>query len=91
MPKNIRPVTIAKSLFAVAVALALGWLPAQRLLATTSAEAVVDAKVITLRAPIEGEVTMLGTGTDIGSAFRVNQGILSVHNPRANSSHLTRI
>src|SRR5690242_7038306 len=25
VPKNIRPVTIAKSLFAVAVALALGW------------------------------------------------------------------
>lgn len=91
VPKNIRPVTIAKSLFAVAVALALGWLPAQRLLATTSAEAVVNARVITLRAPIEGEVTMSGTGTDIGSAFRVNQDILTVRNPRADSSHLTTL
>ena len=31
----------AKSLIAIAVALALGWIPLQRLLATTSAEATV--------------------------------------------------
>ncbi len=89
MSKNIRPVTVVKSLVAVVIALALGWLPAQRLLATTSAEAVVNARVITLRAPIEGEVTMSDSGTDIGSAFRINQGILTVSNPRADSSHLT--
>ena len=87
--KNTRPGTVVKSLFAIAVALALGWLPAQRLLATTSAEAVVNARVITLRAPIEGEVTMANGSTDIGSAFGVDQDILTVRNPRADSSHLT--
>ena len=79
--KNTRPGTVVKSLFAIAVALALGWLPAQRLLATTSAEAVVNARVITLRAPIEGEVTMANGSTDIGSVFGVDQD--TVRNPRA--------
>jgi hypothetical protein len=39
-----------KSLLAIAVAVALGWIPVQRLLATTSAEATVNARVINLRA-----------------------------------------
>ncbi len=45
-----------KSLIAIAVALALGWIPLQRLLATTSAEATVNARLINLRAPIDGKV-----------------------------------
>ncbi|MFT3730542.1 MAG: HlyD family efflux transporter periplasmic adaptor subunit [Hyphomicrobium sp.] len=81
--------TVLKSLAAIAIAVALGWLPAQRLLATTSAEAVVNARIITIRAPIEGEVSMNQAGTDIGSLFRADQNILTIRNPRANSVHLT--
>jgi multidrug resistance efflux pump len=83
--------TIVKSGIAVAIAVALGWFPVQRLLATTSAEAVVNARIITIRAPIEGEVTMDHGGTDIGSPFRVDQTILTIRNPRADSVHLTNL
>lgn len=91
LPSDIRPATIIKSLLAVALALALGWLPVQRLLATTSAEAVVNARVITLRAPIEGEVSMQDADTDVGSMFSHDQNILVVRNPRADSSHLANL
>ncbi|WP_245279940.1 HlyD family secretion protein [Hyphomicrobium sp. 99] len=91
LPANVRPATIIKSLIAVALALALGWLPVQRLLATTSAEAIVNARVITLRAPIEGEVSMANADTDVGSMFSVDQNILVVRNPRADSSHLANL
>jgi multidrug resistance efflux pump len=85
---NLRLSTIVKSALAIAVALLLGWTPALRLLATTSAEAVVNARVITLRAPIEGDVTMAAAATDIGSTFRSNEEILTIRNPRADYSHL---
>ncbi|RUP08075.1 HlyD family efflux transporter periplasmic adaptor subunit [Hyphomicrobium sp.] len=91
LPSDIRPATIIKSLLAVALAVALGWLPVQRLLATTSAEAVVNARVITLRAPIEGEVSMPDVDTDVGSMFNLDQNILVVRNPRADSSHLANL
>ena len=45
-----------KSLLAIAVAIAIGWIPVQRVLATTSTEATVNARVINLRAPIDGTV-----------------------------------
>lgn len=83
--------TVLKSAIAIAIAIALGWLPAQRLLATTSSEAVVNARIITVRAPIEGEVTMAQRGTDIGSPFRADQNILTIRNSRADSSHLTNL
>ncbi len=85
----LRTATAVKSLLAIAAAVALGWAPVQRLLATTSAEAVVNARIVTLRAPIEGEVTMAHSGTDIGSPFRVDQNILTIRNPRADASPLT--
>jgi multidrug resistance efflux pump len=86
---GVRTTTIVKSAIALAIAVALGWLPAQRLLATTSAEAVVNARIITIRAPIEGEVTMSIAGTDIGSPFRADQNILTIRNPRADAVHLS--
>lgn len=85
---KIKPSTLVKSALALAVALVLGWAPAVRLLATTSAEAVVNARVITLRAPIEGDVTMAAAATDIGSTFRNNEEILTIRNRRADYSHL---
>ncbi|WP_409562974.1 HlyD family secretion protein [Hyphomicrobium sp. MC8b] len=87
----VRSMTLLKSFVAVAAAIALGWFPVQRLLATTSAEAVVNARIITIRAPIEGEVTMAQNGTDIGSPFRADQNILTIRNTRADSVHLTNL
>jgi multidrug resistance efflux pump len=83
--------TAIKSALAIAVALTLGWAPALRLLATTSAEAVVNARIITLRAPIEGDVTMAIAATGIGSKFESSQEILTIRNPRADYSHLDNL
>jgi len=89
LPGNLEISTIVKSCVALAVALSLGWVPIQRLLATTSAEATVNARVITLRAPIEGDITMANTAADIGTRFENGQEILAIRNPRSDASHLT--
>jgi len=90
-PANIRISTIVKSCLAVAIAAALGWAPVLRLLTTTSAEAVVNARVVTLRAPIEGDVKTSVDGTEIGTRFQTNQAVLIVRNPRSDVSHLDNL
>ncbi|MET1046535.1 MAG: HlyD family efflux transporter periplasmic adaptor subunit, partial [Hyphomicrobium sp.] len=86
--RGVSSVTVIKSSIAVAVAVALGWMPVQRLLATTSAEAVVNARIITVRAPIAGEITMANSATDIGTLFQADQTILTIRNSRADTNRL---
>ena len=57
---------ILKSVVALLAAIILGWMPLQRLVATTSAEAVINARVIIIRTPIEGEVSAAPTNLEIG-------------------------
>ena len=45
-----------KSLIGLLVVVAVGWIPVRALLETSSTEAVINARLITLRAPIEGQV-----------------------------------
>ncbi len=47
---------LLKVLVGALVVVAVGWLPARTLLQTTSTEAVLNARLVTLRAPIEGEI-----------------------------------
>ena len=54
---------ILKSLLGVVVVVAAGWMPVRALLETTSTEAVINARLITLRAPIEGQIGPLGAAT----------------------------
>jgi multidrug resistance efflux pump len=89
LPLDLRASTVLKSCLALAVAVMLGWVPVQRLLATTSAEATVNARLITVRAPIEGDVSMALTSADIGTKFQSGDEILTVRNPRSDSSSLT--
>ncbi|MCZ7595727.1 MAG: hypothetical protein M5U16_13130 [Hyphomicrobium sp.] len=56
-----------KSLIAIIVAVALGWYPLQRLLAATSAEATVNARLINLRAPIDGKVSLVAPSIAVGT------------------------
>ena len=78
----------AKSLIAIAVALALGWIPLQRLLATTSAEATVNARLINLRAPIDGKVTLVAPTLAVGSEVEPSETLLYLANPRADRGRL---
>jgi len=91
VPLGVHTSTVVKSCVALAVALMLGWIPVQRLIATTSAEAVVNARLITLRAPIEGDVAMAHAGVDIGTKFQSGEEILTIRNPRSDSSHLSSL
>jgi multidrug resistance efflux pump len=77
-----------KSLIAIAVALALGWIPLQRLLATTSAEATVNARLINLRAPIDGKVTLVAPTLAAGTEVEPSETLLYLANPRADRGRL---
>jgi len=77
----------AKTLVALALAAVLGWIPLQRLFQTTSAEATVNARLITLRAPIDGEIAS-SLSADAGAAVRPGDRILSIFNRRADRSRL---
>ena len=76
-----------KTIAALALAVGLGWFPLQRLLQTTSAEATVNARLITLRAPIDGEITS-SSGTEAGTAVQPGDRILTIVNRRADRSRL---
>lgn len=77
-----------KSLIAIAIALALGWIPLQRLLATTSAEATVNARLINLRAPIDGKVTIVGPALAVGTEVEPDEALLRITNLRADRARL---
>ena len=77
-----------KSLVAIAIAVALGWIPVQRLLATTSAEATVNARLINLRAPIDGRVSILAPTLAVGTPVEPAERLLEVTNVRADRGRL---
>ena len=78
----------AKSLIAIAVALALGWIPLQRLLATTSAEATVNARLINLRAPIDGKVRITPYSLAVGTEVSPDEELLRISNLRSDRGRL---
>ena len=86
--KALKPRQGAKSAIAIAVALALGWIPLQRLLATTSAEATVNARLINLRAPIDGKVTLIAPTLAVGTEVEPSETLLYLANPRADRGRL---
>lgn len=68
--------------------IAVGWLPVRALLQTTSTEAVVNARLITLRAPIEGEIgTGVGT-TAVGTQIAPGAAVMKIVNRRAERGRL---
>lgn len=78
---------IIKSLLALAVVIALAWVPVQRLLTTTSAQATVNARLINLRAPIDGRVTFLAR-LAVGTLVKPGEPLLRVTNVRAERQRL---
>jgi hypothetical protein len=79
---------VAKTVLALALALALGWTPLQRLLQSTSSEATVNARLITLRAPINGEISLPRQLADAGTPVLAGDEILRIVNRRADRAHL---
>lgn len=68
--------------------IAVGWMPVRALLQTTSTEAVINARLITLRAPIEGEIGA-GVGTTaVGTQLEPGTAVLKIVNRRAERGRL---
>src|SRR5436190_4088002 len=72
---------VLKTLVGLLVVVAAGWLPVRALLETTSTEAVINARLITLRAPIEGQVGPLGPIT-VGTELQPGAVLVGIVNPR---------
>ena len=83
--------TILKSASALLIAIILGWMPLQRLLATTSTEAIINARVIVVRAPIEGEVSVQTANLEVGKEFRRGDELLTVRNPKSDQTSLDNL
>ena len=67
---------------------AVGWLPVRTLLQTTSTEAVINARLITLRAPIEGEIGAGLGATAVGMQLEPGAGLMKIVNRRAERGRL---
>lgn len=82
---------LLKAMIGVAVALVFGWVPLQALLQTSSVEAVINSRLVTLRAPIDGRVV---SATDLSSERTViHQGtvVLRIVNTRADRTRLDEL
>jgi hypothetical protein len=74
---------VVKSLIGLAILVFAVWVPARQLFQVASAEAVVNAQIVTLRAPIEGTVTVDVGIPGIGVELGQSTNLLHIVNPRA--------
>ncbi len=81
---------ILKTLTGVILVVVAGWMPLQALMQTTSTEAIINARLITLRAPIEGQISWLGQGT-VGTELKPGAEVLGIVNPRADRGRLDAV
>ncbi len=87
----VKTSTIVKSALALLVALTLGWIPVQRMLVTTSAQAVINARVITVRTPISGEVDAQAAQLAAGTPIHAGDALLTVTNVRSDRTNLDNL
>ncbi len=81
--QNVLVRRAAKSAAALVAVGLVVWMPAQRLFQTTSVEAIVNARTLTLRAPIDGTVSSLPTELAVGATFPSGTALLRISNSRA--------
>ncbi|HEV7478951.1 MAG TPA: HlyD family efflux transporter periplasmic adaptor subunit, partial [Roseiarcus sp.] len=73
----------------IGLVVAFGWAPLRAMLATTSVEAIVNARIETIRAPIEGIVQAPGEKTNWSSTAAPPK--LTINNPYADRSRLDEL
>ncbi len=76
-----------KTLIGIAIIAVAGWLPVRALLETTSTQAIINARLITLRAPIEGQIGPLGA-VSVGTTVQPGAALVGITNPRAERGRL---
>ncbi|MEP6564904.1 MAG: HlyD family efflux transporter periplasmic adaptor subunit [Mesorhizobium sp.] len=73
---------LLKSLAGLALVATVGWMPTERLFQVSSVEAVVNARVVTFRAPINGIVDANRTLLRAGQTVSAGAPLGSLSNPR---------
>jgi multidrug resistance efflux pump len=76
----------SKTVLGLGMVAVLGAVPAQKLLPSSSVEAVVNARVVTLSAQIDGEVQAGPSLPEIGTSFARGDVLLHITNERADRS-----
>jgi multidrug resistance efflux pump len=79
---------MVKAVLGLLITVVVGYLPAQRFLELSSSEAVVNARLVTIRSPIDGQVDIASALPEIGSRVAANTVLLRVNNPRADRGRL---
>lgn len=79
---------VLKTAIALAIAILVGWGPAQRLMQTTSVEAIINAPLVTLRSPIDGEIAATPDVLAVGTAFSPGTPIARIVDRRADRARL---
>jgi multidrug resistance efflux pump len=77
-----------KMILSLGVAAAIGFVPLQGLLQTSSVEAVINARVTTLRAPTDGEVQLGPSPLAFGTSVAGGDVLLRITNRRADRSRV---
>lgn len=87
-PRKSSGSRLLKTLVGLAIVATVGWMPMERLFQVSSVEAVVNAPVVTLRAPIGGTVDATLGSLRIGDGVSPGEPLVKVDNPRADDRTL---
>ena len=79
---------LSKTALSLVIVALVGLAPFQKLLQSPSVEAVVNARVVTLRAPIDGEVEVTATRLDVGRSIARGDTLFRITNRRVDGSRL---
>lgn len=92
LSKPLSPMSsrILKTVAGLAILLTVGWMPMQRLFQVSSVEAVVNAQVVTIRAPIGGVIAEGLEGLRVGSTVPAGWKLATVANARADHIAIER-
>ncbi len=77
---------LIKSALGLALVAAVGWMPAQRLFQVSSVEAVVNARLVTVRSPINGIIASGANALQVGDAVEPGNPLLAIENARIDRS-----
>jgi len=82
---------VVKSAVGLALLVAVGLMPLQRLFQVSSVEAFVNARLVTVRAPIDGIVSSYGPALHAGMQVKAGAPLAAIDNARADSTRLDAI
>ncbi|MFD1328971.1 HlyD family secretion protein [Mycoplana ramosa] len=82
---------LLKSVAGLVLLASVGWMPLQRLFQVSSVEAVVNAQVVTLRAPVGGVVSEALDPLRVGATVLPGNVLMTVQNARADRAAIERV